>query len=79
MSKIFKTASQVPKAILRKVASPSQKEEQTIASPVTERKPVDAGVLPTTTVKVRRVNKAPKTPGSRQAGRGRTYTRTTFG
>ena len=56
-----------------------KKQEETIASPVTERKPVDAGVLPTTTVKVRRVNKAPKTPGSRQAGRGRTYTRTTFG
>jgi hypothetical protein len=39
----------------------------------------DADELPTMTVKLRRVNKAPKTPGSRQAGRGRTYTRTTIG
>ena len=35
--------------------------------------------LPTMTVKLRRVNKAPKTPGSRDAGRGRTYTRTIIG
>ncbi len=35
--------------------------------------------LPTMTVKLRRVNKAPNTPGSRQAGRGRTYTRSTIG
>jgi hypothetical protein len=39
----------------------------------------DAGELPTMTVKVRRVNKSPNTPGSRQAGRGRTYTRTIIG
>ena len=39
----------------------------------------DAGELPTMTVKVRRVNKSPNTPGSRQAGRGRTNTRTIIG
>jgi len=39
----------------------------------------DAGELPPITVKLRRVNKAPNTPGSRDAGRGRTYTRTTIG
>jgi hypothetical protein len=44
-----------------------------------DREIYDAGELPTMTVKLRRVNKAPKTPGSRQAGRGRTYTRTTIG
>ena len=54
-----------------------KKQEETIASPVTERTPVDAGVLPAMTVKVRRVNKTPS--GIRGAGRGRTYTRTTFG
>ena len=39
----------------------------------------DAGEFPPMTVKLRRVNKAPNTPGSRQSGRGRTYTRTTIG
>ena len=43
-------------------------------------KPTTKATKPTTkSVKTRRVNKAPKTPGSRQAGRGRTYTRTTIG
>jgi hypothetical protein len=35
--------------------------------------------LPDMGVKLVRVNKAPKTPGSRQAGRGRTYTRPIIG
>ena len=39
----------------------------------------DAGELPPITIKLRRVNKAPNTPGSRQSGRGRTYTRSTIG
>jgi hypothetical protein len=39
----------------------------------------DAGEFPPMTVKLRRVNKAPNTPGSRQSGRGRTYTRMTIG
>jgi hypothetical protein len=45
----------------------------------TDREIYDAGELPTMTVRTRRANKAPNTPGSRQSGRGRTYTRTTIG
>ena len=57
----------------------AEEKQSALTSSVTEKKPVDAGVLPAMTVKVRRVNKAPKRPGSRQAGRGRTYTRTIIG
>jgi hypothetical protein len=53
----------------------SRKKDETIASPVNERTELpDAGVAPKMTVKVIRVNKAPKQ--TRQSGRGRTYTRT---
>jgi hypothetical protein len=45
----------------------------------TDRKIYDAGELPPITIKLRRVNKAPNTPGSRQSGRGRTYTRAIIG
>ena len=58
--------------------SSKAKQDEGLTSSVTERTPVDAGVLPAMTVKLRRVNKTPKRPGSRQAGRGRTYTRTTI-
>ena len=67
------------KSALRLYNSTKSKQDEGLTSSVTERTPVDAGVLPAMTVKLRRVNKAPKRPGSRQAGRGRTYTRTTIG
>ena len=43
-------------------------------------KPTTKATKPTTkVVKTRKVNKAPNTRGSRDAGRGRTYTRTIIG
>ena len=62
----------------RKRKKEAEEKQSALTSSVTKRTPIDAGVLPAMTVKVRRVNKAPKRPGSRDAGRGRTYSRMTI-
>lgn len=70
------TGKKVAKGLSRAFAS--RNKDETIASAVNERTELpDAGVAPTMTVKVIRVNKKPSK--IRGAKRGRTYTRTIIG
>ena len=78
IEKIAKGAKKIITSAGRGLGRALSDQEETIASAVNERTELpDAGVAPTMTVKVIRVNKKPSK--IRGAKRGRTYTRTIIG